>query len=209
MEEKVDKNEEKNDSKYKANLFYFNNTVNDYELPESFLIFKEDIKEIFNIDSNLNDELSLFYTFSDKDKENKEKKKIIKVKTQDEYKDMRDKIGTKIDEKTNEKNNEKTILIEIENDSFNVNRKAPETFEEEIQCVVEREIKNASERIRKFLSSNSKRYPYSKKQDRQCCSCSGLIYGDMYKKAKDIQEQYYCEKCAFELNDDEPLFVIH
>ena len=201
MEEKNDKKQVKNDSEYKANLFYFNNTVYDYELPESFFIFKEDIKEIFNIDSNLNDELSLFYTFLDKDKENKEKKKIIKVKTQDEYKDMRDKIEKKIEKKT--------ILIEIENDSFNVNRKAPETFEEEIQCVVEREIKNAAERIRKFLSSNSKKYPYSKKQDRQCCSCSGLIYGDMYKKAKDIQEQYYCEKCAFELNDDEPLFVIH
>jgi hypothetical protein len=31
----------------------------------------------------------------------------------------------------------------------------------------------------------------------------------MYKKAKEIKEEYYCEKCAFELNDDEPLFVIN
>ena len=200
MEEENIKPEENDDKKYKANLYYFNSTVNDYELPESFLIFKEDIKEMFNIDSNINDELSLFYTILDKDKENKEKKKITKVKTQDEYKEMRDGI---------QKIEDKTIFIEIEKDSFNINRKAPETFEEEIQCVVEREIKNAAERIKKFLSSNSKRYPYSKKQDKQCCNCSGLIYGDMYKKAKEISEQYYCEKCAFELNDDEPLFVIH
>ena len=191
---------EEENKNYKANLYYFNSTVNDYELPESFLIFKEDIKEMFNIDSNINDELSLFYTILDKDKENKEKKKITKVKTQEEYKEMRDGI---------QKIEDKTIFIEIEKDSFNINRKAPETFEEEIQCVVEREIKNAAERIKKFLSSNSKRYPYSKKQDKQCCNCSGLIYGDMYKKAKEISEQYYCEKCAFELNDDEPLFVIH
>jgi hypothetical protein len=200
MEEKNIIKGEKDDKNYKANLYYFNSTVNDYELPESFLIFKEDIKEMFNIDSNINDELSLFYTILDKDKENKEKKKITKVKTQDEYKEMRDGI---------QKIEDKTIFIEIEKDSFNINRKAPETFEEEIQCVVEREIKNAAERIKKFLSSNSKRYPYSKKQDKQCCNCSGLIYGDMYKKAKEISEQYYCEKCAFELNDDEPLFVIH
>ena len=199
MEEENIKPEENDDKKYKANLYYFNSTVNDYELPESFLIFKEDIKEMFNIDSNINDELSLFYTILDKDKENKEKKKITKVKTQDEYKEMRDGI---------QKIEDKTIFIKIEKDSFNINRKAPETFEEEIQCVVEREIKNAAERIKKFLSSNSKRYPYSKKQDKQCCNCSGLIYGDMYKKAKEISEQYYCEKCAFELNDDEPLFVI-
>ena len=200
MEEKNIIKGEKDDKNYKANLYYFNSTVNDYELPESFLIFKEDIKEMFNIDSNINDELSLFYTILDKDKENKEKKKITKVKTQDEYKEMRDGI---------QKIEDKTIFIEIEKDSFNINRKTPETFEEEIQCVVEREIKNAAERIKKFLSSNSKRYPYSKKQDKQCCNCSGLIYGDMYKKAKEISEQYYCEKCAFELNDDEPLFVIH
>lgn len=153
MEEKNIIKGEKDDKNYKANLYYFNSTVNDYELPESFLIFKEDIKEMFNIDSNINDELSLFYTILDKDKENKEKKKITKVKTQDEYKEMRDGI---------QKIEDKTIFIEIEKDSFNINRKAPETFEEEIQCVVEREIKNAAERIKKFLSSNSKRYPYSK-----------------------------------------------
>ena len=201
MEKGNEIKEEKENKKYEANLYYFNSTVKDYELPESFLIFKEDIKEMFNIDSNINDELSLFYTFLDVDKMNKEKKKITKVKTQEDYKEMRDRIQTKIEDKT--------ILIEIEKDSVNANRKAPETFEEEIQCVVEREIKDAAERIRKFLSSNSKKYPYSKKQDKQCCNCNGLIYGDMYKKAKEIEEQYYCEKCALELNDDEPLFVIH
>ena len=201
MEEGNEIKEEKENKKYEANLYYFNSTVKDYELPESFLIFKEDIKEMFNIDSNINDELSLFYTFLDVDKMNKEKKKITKVKTQEDYKEMRDRIQTKIEDKT--------ILIEIEKDSVNANRKAPETFEEEIQCVVEREIKDAAERIRKYLSSNSKKYPYSKKQDKQCCNCNGLIYGDMYKKAKEIEEQYYCEKCALELNDDEPLFVIH
>jgi hypothetical protein len=201
MEEGNEIKEEKENKKYEANLYYFNSTVKDYELPESFLIFKEDIKEMFNIDSNINDELSLFYTFLDVDKMNKEKKKITKVKTQEDYKEMRDRIQSKIEDKT--------ILIEVEKDSFNSNRKVPETFEEEIQCVVEREIKDAAERIRKFLSSNSKRYPYSKKQDKQCYKCNGLIYGDIYKKAKEIAEQYYCEKCALDLNDDEPLFVIH
>ena len=189
------------DTKYKANLYYFNTKVDDYELPEAYIIFKEDIKEMFNIDPNINDELSLFYTFSDVGKDNKEIKKIIKVKTQDEYKEMRDRIQSKKDDKT--------ILIEVEKDSYNVSRKVPETFEEEIQCVVEREIKSAGERIRKYLSSNSKRYPKSKKQDKQCSNCNGLIYGDIYKKAKEIKEEYYCEKCALELNDDEPLFVIH
>ena len=185
---------------YKVNLFYFNNTINDYELPESFLNFKEDIKELFHIDSNLNNEIFLFYTYLENEKD-KVKKINIVVNTEDDYKTMRNRVQKEIENKT--------ILIEIENGSVNIIRKNPETFEEEIQCVVEREIKKAAERIRKCLSSNSEKYSYSKKQDKICEKCNQIIYGNIYKNALKVEEKYYCENCAFNLKDDDPMFIIH
>ena len=166
---------------YKVNLFYFNNTINDYELPESFLNFKEDIKELFHIDSNLNNEIFLFYTYLENEKD-KVKKINIVVNTEDDYKTMRNRVQKEID---------------------------PETFEEEIQCVVEREIKKAAERIRKCLSSNSEKYSYSKKQDKICEKCNQIIYGNIYKNALKGEEKYYCEKCSFELKENDPMFIIN
>ena len=184
---------------FKANLFYFNNTYNDYELPESYINFKEDIKELFNIDPNVNDEISLIYTHLENEKD-KTKKKIV-VNTEDDYKTMRSRIQKEIEDKT--------ILIEIENGLVNINRKIPESFEDKIQCIVEREIKNAAERIKKCLSSNSDKYSYSKVQDKECEECKGIIYGNIYKNALKVEEKYYCENCAFNLKDDDPMFIIH
>ena len=189
------------DNNPKANLFYFNNTIKDYDLPETLFNFKSEIKELFHIDSRLNDEINIIYIFLQKNK-NDNTEKYIEVKLEDDYKIMKERLG-KEDIKDN------TILIEIENNLNNINeRKVPETFEEEIQNVVEREIKNASERIINYLSSNNKKsYPGSKVQDKECCVCNEIINGDIYKNAVNIEEKYYCEKCSININD--PMFVIH
>ena len=191
-------NENKND---RANLFYFNNTINDYDLPENLSSFISDIKELFQIDSRLNEEINLTYIFLDKDKNKKTKEKIIEIKSDDDYKKMKERLTNEI--------KDQNILIEIENNSNNIlERKAPETFEEEIQNIVERELKNAGERIIKYLSSNDKKsYPSSKIQDKICSECNNIISGDIYKSAKNVEEKYYCENCSFNIND--PMFVIH
>ena len=185
----------------KVNLFYFNNTIKDYDLPETLFNFKSELKELFQIDSRLNEEINIIYIFVQKNKNNNIEK-YIEVKLEDDYKIMKERLG-KEDIKDN------TILIEIENNLNNINeRKVPETFEEEIQNVVERELKNASERIINYLSSNNKKsYPGSKVQDKECCVCNEIINGDIYKNAVNIEEKYYCEKCSININD--PMFVIH
>ena len=191
-------NKNKND---RANLFYFNNTINDYDLPENLSSFISDIKELFQIDSRLNEEINLTYIFLDKDKNKNTKEKIIEIKSDDDYKKMKERLANEI--------KDQNILIEIENNSNNIlERKAPETFEEEIQNIVERELKNAGERIIKYLSSNDKKsYPASKIQDKICSECNNIIIGDIYKSAKNVEEKYYCENCSFNIND--PMFVIH
>ena len=182
-----------------CNLFYLNNIIKDYNLPESFKDLKSDIKELYHIDPRLNDEISLVYIFLDKEKNNI-KEKNIEVKTEDDYISMKKRITNEI--------KDKTLLIEIENNINNINRKIPKTFEEEMQRIIERELKNAGERIRKYLSSNNKKYyPASKLQDKICDSCGEIIKGDIYKNAINIEEKYYCEKCS--LNINEPMFVIH
>ena len=190
---------EENNSK--VNLFYFNNTIKDYDLPETLFNFKSELKELFQIDSRLNEEINIIYIFVQKNKNNNIEK-YIEVKLEDDYKIMKERLG-KEDIKDN------TILIEIENNLNNINeRKVPETFEEEIQNVVERELKNASERIINYLSSNDKKnYPASKIQDKECCVCNEIINGDIYKNAVNIEEKFYCEKCSININD--PMFVIH
>ena len=191
-------NESKNK---KANLFYFNNTIKDYDLPENLSYFKVDIKELFQIDPRLNEEINLTYIFLEKEKNKNTKEKIIEIKSDDDYKKMKERLTSEI--------KDQTILIEIENNSNNIHdRKAPETFEEEIQNVVERELKNAGERIRKYLSSNDKKcYPSTKIQDKICSECKNIISGDIYKSAKNVEEKYYCENCSFNIND--PMFIIH
>ena len=184
----------------KVNLFYFNNTIKDYDLPETLLNFKSELKELFHIDSKFNEEINIIYILFQKNKNNNIEK-YIEVKLEDDYKIMKERLGKEI--------KDNTILIEIENNLNNINkRKVPETFEEEIQNIVERELKNASERIINYLSSNDKKnYPASKIQDKECCVCNEIINGDIYKNAVNIEEKYYCEKCSININD--PMFVIH
>ena len=116
---------EENNSK--VNLFYFNNTIKDYDLPETLLSFKSELKELFHIDSKFNEEINIIYILFQKNKNNNIEK-YIEVKLEDDYKIMKERLGKEI--------KDNTILIEIENNLNNINeRKVPETFEEEIQNV--------------------------------------------------------------------------
>ena len=87
------------DYNHRANLFYSNTNINDYELPETLKEFKSDIKTLFQIDSRLNNEIHIIYISLEK----KQFKKNIEVKTEDEYKEMRDKIEKQICSRTGTK----------------------------------------------------------------------------------------------------------
>ena len=188
-----------NDNIFQATLFYSNSKISDYDLPVTLEDFKSDIQKLFLIDSRLNKEISISYILN-KDKNKKEKR--VEVKTEDEYKIMRKGITNEI--------KDKTIFIEIEKISNILSMKSPKTFEEQIQLVVESELKNASERIINSLSSDNKKlYPNLIIQDKtyKCGDCGKLIYGDIYKNAINAEEKFYCENCSFKIN--EPLFIVH
>ena len=179
------------DNIFQATLFYSNSKISDYDFPESLEDFKSDIQKLFLIDSRLINELSISYTLC-KDKNKMQKKEV--VKTENEYKIMRKGIEKEI--------KDKTIIIEIEKKANNLRMKSPKTFEEQIQLVVERELKNASERIINSLSSNNKKlYPNLIIQDKtyKCGDCSKLIYGDIYKNAINAEEKFYCENLILRL----------
>ena len=189
--------EEDKSNNNKFNLFYLNTTIKEYELPENFSKFKSDIKELFNIDSRLNEEINIIYALLKKERKQTIEKNI-EVKTEDDYQSMKTSNINEI--------KDKTILIEIEKND--IRRKLPETFEEEIKNVVESEIRDAGERIRQYLSiSDKKYYPSTKIQDKNCDECKDIIVGDIYKNALKVENKFYCEKCSLNIND--PMFVIH
>ena len=181
------------EDKINANIFYSNCTIKDFTLPDELSFFKSEIMELFHIDQQLYNQIIISYIHKQNDKE-----KLIEIKTENDYNDIKQKINEIKD---------KTILIEVQKDTKKIDSKIPSAFEEEIQMVVEREIRMAGERIRNYLSSNNKNNNELKKRDKTCDDCKELITGDIYKNAINVEEKYYCEKCAFKIND--PMFIVH
>ena len=179
----------------KADVYFLNSTIKEVELPISLNEFREKIKDLFLIKNRKNDEIFVIYS-----KEENGSETSIEVKTDEDYIEL-----LKTIKESEIKDN--TILIEIDKVPSETNRTIPESYEEEIQCVVERELKGAAERIKKYLSGNKKCYPCAMSHKKMCSKCGRSIYGDLYKSVTDIEEKYYCERCSF--NQKEPCFIIH
>ena len=185
-----------------SNIFYLNNTIKDFDLPLSLNEFRTQIKDLFHIESKKNDEIFVIYTSLEEGDNDKEKEETLEAKTDNDYILLLKRIK-------DDKVKDQTIFIEIDKVPSQISRKEPETFEEEIQNVVERELKAAAENIKKYLSGNKKCYPSAKnrKKNKICSKCYRTIIGDIYKSVTNIDEKIYCEKCSFTQND--PTFIIH
>ena len=179
----------------KADIYFLNNTIKEVELPISLNEFREKIKDLFLIKNRKNDEIFVIYS-----KEENGSETSIEVKIDEDYIEL-----LKTIKESEIKDN--TILIEIDKVPSETNRTIPDSYEEEIQCVVERELKGAAERIKKYLSGNKKCYPCAMSHKKMCSKCCRSIYGDLYKSVTDIEEKYYCERCSF--SQKEPCFIIH
>jgi hypothetical protein len=203
MEDENENNEQQNkienlEEEYgdlKADVYFLNSTIKEVELPISLNEFREKIKDLFLIKNRKNDEIFVIYS-----KEENGSETSIEVKTDEDYIEL-----LKTIKESEIKDN--TILIEIDKVPSETNRTIPDSYEEEIQCVVERELKGAAERIKKYLSGNKKCYPCAMSHKKMCSKCGRSIYGDLYKSVTDIEEKYYCERCSF--NQKEPCFIIH
>ena len=203
MEDENENNEQQNkienlEEEYgdlKADVYFLNSTIKEVELPISLNEFREKIKGLFLIKNRKNDEIFVIYSKEENDSET-----TIEVKTDEDYIKL-----LKTIKESEIKDN--TILIEIDKVPSETNRTIPETYEEEIQCVVERELKGAAERIKKYLSGKKNCYPCAKSHKKICSKCGRSIFGDLYKSVTDIEEKYYCERCSF--SQKEPCFIIH
>ena len=203
MEDENENNEQQNkienlEEEYgdlKADIYFLNSTIKEVELPILLNEFREKIKDLFLIKNRKNDEIFVIYS-----KEENGSETSIEVKTDEDYIEL-----LKTIKESEIKDN--TILIEIDKVPSETNRTIPESYEQEIQCVVERELKGAAERIKKYLSGNKKCYPCAMSHKKMCSKCGRSIFGDLYKSVTDIEEKYYCERCSF--NQKEPCFIIH
>ena len=177
----------------RCDLLYLNNKINDFELPKTFNDFRKKVKSTFGLDTNLEDIL-VVYKMKKEDKE-----KIIEVKTDEEYSEMLKRINSKELE-------DDSIFIETEKVPNEISRQDATTFEEEIACLVECELKAAGERIKNSLSGNKKCCPTVQNQDIKACNkCSKVISGKIYRSVTDIDEKNYCEKCSYDRK--EPVLI--
>ena len=186
------------------NLYYLNNTIKEFELPSSLNEFRTRIKKMFHIENKTYEEIFILYNIDEEenDSEENQKEATVEVKTDDDYTLLLNR---------NEKKKIKDNIIMVETDKFQgaISRKSPESFEEEIRCVIQNELKAAGERIKKYLSGKQKCYPSSKTKDEKTCSkCNKTIIGKSFRDVIiENEEKYYCEKCS--LLHDKPVFIIN
>ena len=188
----------KDSQSIKINVFYMNNKIPDFKLPSSLNQFRNIIKHSFLRENKNIEEISVIYFFIYKEKD-KPKEKIIDVKTDTDYITMLNRI------KSNEIK-DGSIYIEtdkIPNETSRINSK---NFEEEIQYLIECQLKNAGEKIKKYFAT--KQNCSTKNEENIVCSnCYKVIMGSIYRSVIDINEKYFCEKCSFIKKD--PVFIIH
>ena len=176
-----------------ATLKYLNNKMGNYKLPLYFEEFLTQIYEMFP------KEKQLFILYNHEIKDENPIEEIIEIKNSDDYCLLSDRLRKK-----SVKENE--ILIETDKISAGISRKIPNNFEDNIKCVVERELEIAMENIKNSLSAKQINNSEFKVHKEKCCKCENEIFGNLYK---DLMEdnKYYCEKCSFDSQN--PLFIIH
>ena len=177
----------------KATLKYLKSEIRDYKLPNYFKEFLTQIHEIFP------EEQKLYIVYNHEKKKNgNQTEKMIEVKNKDDFGLMITRL-----QKKEIKNNE--ILIETDEIPAGINRKVPENFDENIKCVVERELKIAAENIKKALAEKKNNINGIKKHDEKCSKCDSEIIGNLYKDVLE-EDKYYCEKCSTE--SENPVFIL-
>ena len=191
-------NEQNEVNNVKCDLNYLKNSIKDFELPSSLYDFRKKVKKLFQIEDRDEDDIIIKYIYCE---ENNKNEKLIEIKKIEEYAEMLQRIESG-DVK------DQLLLIETGKAPSETSGKIPETFEDEIHCVIENELLAASDRIKKYLSGNKNINPSSKiHKNKTCSKCGENIIGNVYKCVTSNEDQLYCKKCM--LNQKEPTFIIH
>ena len=183
----------------KITLSYLNNKVKDFKLPSSLYEFRKNIKSIFQIPNKL-DEIFITYIIEESNEKNKKKEKIIEIKRNEEYISLLKKINS-------DEIKDDIIFIETERVPDEISRETPQTFEEEIDCLIRTHLRAAGERIKKGLSAKRQLYPSSYTRNKICSKCRQPIIGKIFRGVTELEQKSYCEKCSYNLNI--PMFIIH
>ena len=183
----------------KITLSYLNNKVKDFKLPPSLNEFRKNIKSIFQIPNKL-DEIFITYIIEESNEKNKKKEKIIEIKRNEEYISLLKKINS-------DEIKDDIIFIETERVPDEISRETPQTFEEEIDCLIRTHLRAAGERIKKGLSAKRQLYPSSYTRNKICSKCRQPIIGKIFRGVTELEQKSYCEKYSYNLNI--PMFIIH
>ena len=182
-------------------LSYLNNKIEDFQLPSTLNEFRTKIKEIFQIKKNTDEIFITYITEEQEEGKEDEQEFVHEVKREEEYVDLLGLI------KQEDVVKDSIIYIETDRVPEEISRDFSESFEQEIEYLIQTQLKAAGERIKKGLSGKMELYPSSKKQEKFCKQCKLPIIGDIYRIVEDIHQNTYCKKCS--INFYQPVFVIH
>ena len=193
---------EDNKNNLKTTVSYLNIKLEDFDIPSTLYEFRTQIKQIFQIQKNI-DEIFITYLTTEEEEEGKDEPSdtLHEIKREEEYKTLLDNI------KQDDAIKDNIIYIETERVPEEISREFAQTFEQEIECLIKAQLKAAGERIKKGLSGKMELYPSSKRQEKTCRQCKQLIIGDIFRIVDDVNQNTYCKKCS--INFSQPMFVIH
>ena len=163
-------NEQNEVNNVKCDLNYLKNSIKDFELPSSLYDFRKKVKKLFQIEDRDEDDIIIKYIYCE---ENNKNEKLIEIKKIEEYAEMLQRIESG-DVK------DQLLLIETGKAPSETSGKIPETFEDEIHCVIENELLAASDRIKKYLSGNKNINPSSKIHKNKTCNKCGENMSEMF-----------------------------
>ena len=193
---------EDNKNNLKTTVSYLNIKLEDFDIPSTLYEFRTQIKQIFQIQKNI-DEIFITYLTTEEEEEGKDEPSdtLHEIKREEEYKTLLDNI------KQDDAIKDNIIYIETERVPEEISREFAQTFEQEIECLIKTQLKAAGERIKKGLSGKMELYPSSKRQEKTCNQCKQHIIGDIYRIVEDYKQCTYCKKCSININ--QPMFIIH
>ena len=179
-------------TKAKGTISYIGYLVKDVNLPSDLSEFKTQFKKDFNLEKLIDkdDEIKLYYN------KNNEKTDIEK---DEDYQNMLDDFA--------QDNKEKIVYVETEKLPVHFEGGKSIDFEDEIQKVVERELRIAANNIKKCLTTNLSLSNSKKVREEMCKECNKQIIGYLYKEVTPEEDNFYCELCSTKV--DKPMFKIN
>ena len=174
----------------KANVSYCGLVISDFPLPQKLLEFQNLFLEKFGLNNQMKpSEISLIKYNGDE------------IMGESPYIEMVRNIAS------NKKKEKETIFVETEKVPVYFDGEKSIEFEEEIKKLVEKEFRIAANHIKEGLTKHLTVSNCKKVRSEKCANCKQQIFGYLFKKVSNGQDENYCELCSTKV--EEPMFKIY